>query len=41
MKKVKLTFEAFKKLVNKLRECKKANKALNAQIKRYNDKFNK
>ena len=36
MKKVKVKFDAWVKLIRKLKECMRANKALNKQIRAYN-----
>jgi hypothetical protein len=41
MKMVKVKFSAWKKLIAKLKECMRANRALNKQIRSYNDKFTK
>lgn len=39
MKMVKVKFDVWKKLILKLKECMRANRALNKQIKEYNEKF--
>lgn len=41
MKMVKVKFSAWKKLILKLKECMRANRALNKQIREYNEKFAK
>jgi hypothetical protein len=38
-KKVSLTYKMFAKVIRKLRECQRVNKALNKQIKDYNKNF--
>jgi len=39
MKMVKVKFEAWKNMILKLKECMRANRALNKQIREYNEKF--
>lgn len=39
MKMVKVKFTVWAKLIKKLKECMRANKALNKQIEEYNNKF--
>jgi len=36
MKMVKVKFDAWKRIIKKLRECMRANRALNKQIREYN-----
>jgi len=41
MKMVKLKLDLWVKLIKKYKECMRANKALNKQIKEYNKQFSK
>lgn len=39
MKMVRLKFKVWKRLIRAYKECRRANKALNKEIKEYNKKF--